>query len=137
MNRKTTLNAVLGLSQVFNGLSGLFGGYMLINDPTGDSLSMQREWLQKTPFPDFLIPGIILFSFIGIGNLIGMWMTFKKKKERAQFGLIFGIILMVWIISQVAWIGYKDFLQPLYFSTGLVQAISGLVLLRLINKRKN
>lgn len=134
MNKKTTHNAVLGSLQAFNGLSGLLGGYMLINDPTGSSLNMKLEWLQKTPFPNFLIPGIILFLFVGIGNVLGLWITFKKKKKRAQFGLVFGLILMVWIISQVAWIGYKDFLQPLYFTSGLLQAVAGFALVRLINK---
>ena len=30
---------------------------------------------------------------------------------------------MLWIIAQVLWIGYKDFLQPLYLGTGVIEAI--------------
>lgn len=137
MKRITTLNAAFGIFQAFNGLSGLLGGFMLINDPTGGSLYMKLEWLQQTPFQNFLIPGIVLFLLVGVANTTGAWITFKKKKKRAQFGIVFGVILMVWIISQVAWIGYKDFLQPLYFSTGLLQAISGFVLMKTINDNKN
>jgi hypothetical protein len=136
MNRKTTLNAILGVLQTFNGLSGLLGGYMLINDPSGNSLSMKLEWLQKTPFQNYLIPGVVLFLFIGVANIIGLWITFKKNGKRAKYGLVFGLILLVWIISQVAWIGYKDFLQPFYFTSGLLQAISGFALMNLINKPK-
>lgn len=125
----------MGILQGFNGLSGLLGGYMLLNDPTGNSLNMKLEWLQKTPFPNFLIPGIILFLFVGMGNVIGLWITFKKHNKCAQVGLVFGLFLMVWIISQVAWIGYKDFLQPLYFTLGLLQAVAGFALAKLLNKR--
>ncbi len=134
MNRKTVLNSIFGVFQAFNGLSGLLGGYMLIKDPTGNSLNMKMEWLKETPFQNFLIPGIVLFLVVGIGNTIGIWTTFKKKNKRSQIGLVFGVILMFWIISQVLWIGYKDFLQPLYFTTGLLQAITGFYLMKLINK---
>ncbi|MEX2514205.1 MAG: hypothetical protein WD398_14975 [Cyclobacteriaceae bacterium] len=134
MIRKNTLNALLGVLQTFNGLSGLLGGYMLINDPSGNSLSLKLEWLEKTPFQNYLIPGLVLFLMIGLANVVGLWITFKKDSKRAKFGLVFGLILLVWIISQVAWIGYKDFLQPLYFTSGLLQAISGFALMKLINK---
>lgn len=108
---------------------------MLIDDPSGDSLSMKLEWLERTVFPDFLIPGIILFLFVGLGNVLGFWLTFKKKNNRSKFGSIFGLILMIWIIAQIAFIGYKDFLQPLYFTSGLFQAIIGIAVVRLTAER--
>lgn len=122
MNRKT-LKTFLGISQAFNGFSGLLGGILLINDPAGDDLNMQIEWLQDTPFPNYLIPGLVLLIFIGISNVVGSWFTFSGKKERVHFGLIFGFILMIWILVQVSWIGYRGFLQPLYFTTGLLQVL--------------
>jgi hypothetical protein len=124
----------LGFCQAFNGLSGLLGGFLLINDPAGEDLNMQIEWLQNTPFPDFLIPGIVLLIFIGISNVFGAWLTFSRKKERVRYGLIFGFILMIWIIVQVSWIGYKDFLQPLYLGTGLLQALLAFYLGKLIQQ---
>lgn len=96
---------------------------------------MKLEWLENTPFTDFLFPGIILFLFVGLGNVFGFWLTFKKKNKRAQFGSIFGLILMIWIIAQIAFIGYKDFLQPLYFTSGLFQAITGIAVVRLTAER--
>ncbi len=134
MKLKTNLIIILKVLQIFNGLSGLLGGFMLIDDPSGDSLSMKLEWLERTPFPDFLIPGIILFLFIGLGNVLGFWITFKKKNKRAQYGSIFGLTLMIWIIAQITLIGYKDFLQPLYFTSGLLQAITGFALIRLTDE---
>lgn len=136
MTKENALNTALGFLQAFNGLSGLFGGYMLLNDTSGNSLHLNLEWLQETPFSSFFFPGLILFLFVGIGNILGAWITFTRKNSRFKYGLVFGLILMVWIISQVAWIGYKNFLQPLYFSSGLLQAATGFALLKL-KKRLN
>ena len=128
MQRSRSLNVFLGSLEAINGLSALLGGYMLITDPTGQSLGLHVEWLQNTPFPNYLIPGTVLFLLIGITNVWGMWFTFNRKAKRAAFGTVFGLILMGWIIAQVIWIGYKDFLQPLYFTTALLQTFAGLAL---------
>lgn len=137
MNKEKTIKwLVIGLAvfQAFNGFSGLLGGFGLIKDPTGQSLSMEQVWLNATPFANFLIPGIVLFIVNGLGNVTGFWATLSKKSKAPEIGVIFGFIMMVWITSQVLWIGYKSFLQPLYFSTGLIQMIFGIFLYRLKHK---
>lgn len=116
---------LMGVFQAFNGFSGVLGGVMLVKDPTGDSLFMKLEWLTGTPFSDFLIPGIILLVFNGLGNLLGVIMTISKKARRAEYAMAFGMIMMIWIITQVVMLGYLSVLQPLYFSTGLIQLILG------------
>jgi hypothetical protein len=122
--------------EAFNGLSGLLGGVGLILDPTAATLGMDLNWLEGTPFKSYLIPGIVLFSVNGIGNTSGAIASGKKHKYSPEAGLILGMFMMLWIISQVAWIGYKSFLQPLYFSTGLIQVILSIFLLR-IKKMKS
>lgn len=111
--------------QIFNGLSGILGGFMLIKDPSGSSLEMDLDWLQSTPFQNFLIPGIVLFAINGLGNVIGFVTTLSKSKNAGKLAMALGAIMMIWIISQVSWIGYKNYLQPLYFFTGLLQLIAG------------
>ncbi len=128
MQKSTFLNGFLGSLQAIKGLSALLGGYMLITDPSGKSLDLNVEWLQTTPFPNYLIPGIVLFLLIGVTNGWGMWFIFNRKENRAAFETLVGLFLLAWIIAQVIWIGYKDFLQPLYFATGLLQTFSGLAL---------
>jgi CDP-diglyceride synthetase len=116
--------------EFFNGLSGVAGGVGLIADPTAAALGMKLEWLQGTPFSNYLIPGIVLLVFNGLGNIIAAFLSIFKNRHRAYIALFFGFVMMIWIISQVALIGYKSFLQPLYFSTGLLQAILGALLLK-------
>jgi hypothetical protein len=121
--------------QLFNGLSALAGGFGLMSDTTGQALGMEMEMLQGTPFPNFLIPGIVLFTVNGLGNIGGFLVTIQKHKHAGEIAALFGAIMMIWIIFQVAWLGYQSFLQPLYFSTGLIQAIAGWYLLKGVRKR--
>jgi len=116
--------------QIFNGLSALAGGYGLMNDPTGKALQMDRSMLVSTPFDDFLIPGLALFIINGIGNATGAVLTMTTFKHAATVAALFGLILMIWIISQVSWIGYQSFLQPLYFTTGLAQFMAAYICIK-------
>lgn len=116
----------LAVAQAFNGMSALAGGVGLVSDPSGGNVAMKTEWLAGTPFSNFLIPGIILFVVNGIGNSAGFFITLKKHNKAPLMGILFGIIMMGWIIVQVIMIGYMSFLQPLYFVTGLLQLLFGL-----------
>ncbi|KUO65046.1 MAG: hypothetical protein ACYCZ2_19340 [Lutibacter sp.] len=124
----------LAIIQGFNGLSAVVGGFKLMNDPSGMDIGMELEWLQTTPFINYLIPGIVLFFLNGLGNFAGFWFTVKKKALAGKIGAVFGAVMVVWILFQVFWIGYKSFLQPLYFGTGLIQLLFGLYLMRITEK---
>ncbi len=119
---------LLIIIEFFNGLSGLAGGYGLIADPSAASLGMELSWLEGTPFNDYLIPGIVLLTFNGLGNTIAAILSLRKNKYMNEVAVFFGFGMMIWIASQVLWIGHKSFLQPLYFTTGLAQALLGLIM---------
>ena len=48
------------------GVGAVFGGGVLIVSPSGNLFGMPLSLLDKSPFPDFLIPGIILFVVLGL-----------------------------------------------------------------------
>lgn len=121
---------ILIIVEFFNGLSGLAGGFGLISDPTAASLGMSLSWLEGTPFSNYLIPGIVLFVVNGVGNVFAAILSLRRNRYFARVAMFFGLIMMIWIISQVAWIGYKSFLQPLYFSSGLLQSILAWLVIR-------
>ncbi|MBN1639176.1 MAG: hypothetical protein JW866_09425 [Ignavibacteriales bacterium] len=131
---------ILIIIEFFNGLSGLAGGYGLIADPSAANLGMELSWLEGTPFNTYLVPGIVLLAFNGLGNIIAAILSLKKSKYMNEVAVFFGFGMIIWIVSQVLWIGYKNFLQPLYFSTGLVQGILGLFIrnkMRVMVKRSS
>ena len=99
---------VLMVSVFFQALSGLGGGAFLIADPTGETLNLSLSFLINSPFPDYLIPGIILFTVLGVYPLIvtaGLW----KRKYWGWLGSIFlGIALLIWIFVEILIIGYQS-----------------------------
>ncbi len=127
MNRfnNTIFLVFTAIFQAFNGLSGLLGGFMLLWDSTGSTLGVKLEWLQTTPFENFFIPGLVLFVMNGLGNSIGFFVTILNHRRAGAIAALFGVFMMLWIIVQLAWISYQNFLQPLYFTSGLTQCLLG------------
>ena len=93
---------------IIQAISGLAGGIGLISDPTRASLRIPQEWLTNSPFKDYLIPGIILFTVLGIFPAIvsiGLW----KEKYWGWLGsLLLGFALLIWIIVEIIIIGYQS-----------------------------
>ncbi len=65
MKTKTTRNILVSLL-TFLSIGALFGGAVLIISPSGKLIGMPLSLLDKSPFSNFLIPGIILFIVIGL-----------------------------------------------------------------------
>ena len=77
MKTKTPRNVLLILL-AFLGLGALFGGGVLIISPSGKLFGMPLFLLNHSPFNDFLIPGIILFTVLGIVP-VGVTIALLKK----------------------------------------------------------
>ena len=118
----------LGIFQTLIGLSAVAGGLGLTLDPSGESLGMPLEMLQRSPFVTFLIPGLFLLLVNGIGTLIGATLSFRRHPLAGALAALLGAIMMAWIVLQVMWIGYGSWLQALYVVVGLVELGLGLLL---------
>ena len=120
----------LGVFQILVGLSAMVGGWGLLADPSGAALGMSTVWLEGTPFGNFLIPGIFLFTVNGLGTLAGGIATLKRYRYAGEIAMLLGGIMIIWIVIQVGLIGYMNFLQPLYFVIGLLEMTGGFLLRR-------
>jgi hypothetical protein len=120
----------LGALQVFIGVGGIAGGLGLVTEPNGSNLGFQVELLNKSPFSDYLIPGIFLLTVNGIGSLAGGVLSFLRNHFAGMCAAVLGFILMIWIVAQVWWIGLVIWLQPLFFGFGLAELVLGLLLWR-------
>lgn len=120
---------ILGVVQVFIAVGALPAGFSLIINPDGSDMGLPIDLLSNSPFQDFLIPGIFLFTLNGLLTAIGAFFSFTKKRNAGIFGIGLGIILMLWISIQVYFIGLSHFLQPLYFVIGLIEMILGYYLI--------
>ena len=103
----------------FQGLSGIAGGFGLMADPTGASLRIPLEWLEGSPFTDYLLPGIVLFFVLGViplGVVYGLW---KGKTWSRLAAVAVGAALCIWIAVEIAVIGYQTE-PPLQLIYGIV-----------------
>lgn len=137
--RPRALYVLVGLL-AFQGVSALFGGFMLIADPTGAWLQMPLAQLEGTPFQDYLIPGLILFLVLGVYPLVVAQAFWNKRPWPLATRLAgltgmhwawlasvsVGVALVIWIVVQGLLIGFGHPLQVIYLLLGL--ALVGMTL---------
>lgn len=109
-------------------IGALFGGMAAIIDPF-EPLGVPNELLDGSPFDNYLIPGLILFTIIGAGNLIGAYTAVKRSKHQGYISSVFSWALMIWIVVQCIMIDAIDFLHVLYFALGLLGAVLAMLIL--------
>ena len=107
---------------LFQGFSGLFGGLMLVIDPSGGLLHMPPDLLSDSPFQDFMIPGIILLLLLGLFPVVVGTALWKKQQWSGIGALLTGVMLVGWIAIQIAIVGYQGEppLQAVYGSVGVL-----------------
>ena len=98
MKESKHLTKILGGLQFFIGSSGIAGGMGLVTDPSGMNMEMSIEMLKHSPFTNFLIPGIVLFIVIGLGNMLGGALSFIRFRKAAETTMALGTFLIAWII---------------------------------------
>ena len=111
---------------LFNGISAVFGGYVLIDDPTGGGMQMPVELMKTGPFRDYLIPGIYLFSVLGVGSLVVLFMVFFHTRYHAQAVLFEGLATIAWIVTQMIVAQDIVLLQIIYLSVGAILVLCSL-----------
>lgn len=112
------------------GISGLAGGWELISDPSGKSLGWRTTMLRYSLFKNYLVPGIVLFSLIGGLSIIIAVIVIRKPKIYPLLLTGQGILLVLWIIIQVIFIGQVMLLHLFCTITGFMMIASGYFLMK-------
>jgi hypothetical protein len=116
----------------FLGLGAIFGGSVLIISPSGALLGMPLSMLDHSPFTSFLIPGIILFSVLGLAPFLLIMALIKKPqwKIAEQFNF-FNDMHWSWsytiyiAFALISWIQIEMlFLQSVHWSHTLYMIIA-------------
>ncbi|MCB0189662.1 MAG: hypothetical protein KDE31_35570 [Caldilineaceae bacterium] len=115
----------LGALQAFIGIGAVAGGLGLVLDPSGASLGTPLALLENTPFPTFLIPGIVLFAINGLGSLAGAVASFACRRYAGALAVALGAFLIAWILIQVYWMSGFHWLHWLYLGLGMIEAVLG------------
>ena len=130
MNKKRLLTYSLGALQAFIGITAIAGGFRLVSNPKGTS-DIPIEWLNSSPFTNYLIPGLVLLIVIGFGNVLAGIISFLSKRYAGSIAAILGTFLILFMTIEVWFVGLRNFLQPLYFILGTIVLILGLKLFKL------
>jgi hypothetical protein len=126
---KTLIKIIIILMLLFNGTGAFYGGLSLITDPTGNKLQLPLNYLEHTPFRNYLIPGIILLCVNGFFSFFTLSTIILKNKRASLFIIGQGILLSGWIIVQILLL--QMFYAPLHgtlLAVGILLTICGLVL---------
>jgi hypothetical protein len=103
------LDLFVGLTAVTGGLAILLG-----------AIQMPGEWLYHTPFSSYQVPGMVLAVIVGGSALVAAVAVMVRSVWDAPASLVAGIILVGWVVAEVAMLGLQSGLQPFYFVIGLL-----------------
>lgn len=119
--RPPVLRFLAGLL-LFQGLSGLGGGIGLMVDPSGEALGLSMGLLQDSPFPDYLVPGLVLFIVLGMAPVVVARMVWEGRPGSWMASLAVGAALVTWIVVQILTIGYQPSppLQAVFGAVGVI-----------------
>jgi len=128
MKPTATRNILISLL-LFLGVSAIGGGGALIISPSGKLLGgLPLSILAQSPFPDFLIPGIILFTILGLFPCYISYALIKKPKNKFAeyfnffsdmhwawtYSIYIGFALIIWIQVETLYINGTGWLQTFY-----------------------
>ncbi|NSW91753.1 MAG: hypothetical protein HPY74_13975 [Firmicutes bacterium] len=113
---------------LFVGIGAIFGGLAAIIDPE-EPLGITVEALKNSPFKNYLIPGIILFTIIGLGNIFSALMCRFKPQFQGYISSVFGWALVIWIVVQCIMLNTVAFPHILFFIIGVIKAVLSAIIL--------
>ena len=125
-NRSVPLRLLMACL-LFLGISAIGGGGQFLLNPTGDIIGMPVDVLAGSPFTDFLLPGMILFTTLGLFPLVVLYGLYTERRWAWPAAIIVGIALIVWIVVQGLIVGFGHWLQWLYLSLGFVLILLALL----------
>ena len=118
---------------MFLSSGALFGGGILVFDPSGKLLQMPVIILKNSPFNNFLIPGLILFSVLGLfpalifysllkrpqWTWVNLLNIYKDMYWAWTFTLYVGFALIIWISVQTLMINSVHYVHTGYVFLGI------------------
>lgn len=110
-------------------MSGLGGGIGLVADPTGAFVGLPLGWLRGSPFEDYLVPGLVLLTVLGVAPLFAAWGLWTGRRWSWRAGVAIGGALLMWLAAQIAVVGYQSD-PPLQLAYGVLGALIVVLALR-------
>jgi len=114
-----SIRTLLGALFAFGALNAFAGGYYGLSGAEG----VPREWLAGSPFSGYVVPSLVLFVVVGGALALAAIMVFRGHPLARAIACAAAAVLLVWIVVQVAIIGYVSWMQPATFAAGLLMLL--------------
>ncbi len=98
----------MGVLLAFGALNAFGGGYYAMSGAEG----VPHEWLERSPFDNYFIPGLFLFVIIGGSFLTASIVVFSGHWISKFFAITSVVIVYIWLAVQLSVIGYVSWMQP-------------------------
>ncbi|MCH4890706.1 hypothetical protein EZV73_24210 [Acidaminobacter sp. JC074] len=106
-------------------------GIKMINQ-IGGYQDFPLEWLGKTPFVDYVMPGYVGITIYGLGNLIALaFAIFSRDKKSYMTSLIMGLILCSSMVFQRILLGETYMATGILMLVGLIQISLSMITMKL------
>jgi hypothetical protein len=113
----------------FCALSALAGGVLGV---AANGAGVPLEYLRATPFPSYLIPGLILGVVVGGTQALAAVAMQRRHPYGLVTATVAGFGMLIWIFVEVAITGYF-WLQTLYFALGVGELLLVLLVLGVLS----
>ena len=104
------------------GVNAVYGGIGLIVNGMG----MPDDWLERTPFDSWLLPGLALLVTVALPQFAAAWVVLRRDPRGPLVGMAVGAALVVWILVQLAVLQRYFFLQPVIAGFGVGEVLLAL-----------
>ena len=121
----------LSLIHLFIGLTAMIGGGLLVVWWRGTMLQLPLTLLERSPFTDFLLPGLMLYGAVGLHNLIAAFLVMKREPGAELVSFSAGSALLIWIGVETVMVGASQWLQLSYGALALLVVLDALWLRRI------
>ncbi len=111
---------------VFVSFSAVFGAVGLMSDGMG----MPIDWLERTPFVTWTLPGVALVVTVALPQAFGAWAVLVRRTWAPMAAMVVGAALVGWIVVQLLVLQRYFFLQPVIAGFGALEMLLAEGLLR-------
>ena len=103
----------------FNAVTALVGGVALVFG----LVDLPEGWLRNSFFDSYVVPGLILAVVVGGSSLLAFIAYLYHYGKAPLLGLLSGLIMIGWVLSQIIVIQQSAWLQLLYLATGALVSV--------------
>jgi hypothetical protein len=116
--RNLVPRAILVALELFTGVGAVYGAVMLVRD----AWHLPVGYLDPLPVHGWVLPGVALLLVVAVPMLGAAVLALLGRPRAADAGLTAGVLLVGWILIQLAVIGPRMALQAVMFVIGVAVA---------------